>query len=146
MRDEQQWRRVQGHDRREIAQGVIRQLLVEGSGDGVGREIGEEQRVPVGRRLGHEVGRDGGAGTRSVLHDHLLAERFRDLGGRRARERVGRPSRRERHHQPDRLYRECLREHARRYQTAQRKHDQSAALLFHGPSSHASLITRHALL
>src|SRR5882724_13492494 len=64
--------------RREIAQGVVRHLLVH---DRIDRESarGHQDRVPVGGRFGGELDAYHLAGAGAVVDDELLAERFGEL-------------------------------------------------------------------
>ena len=71
------------------------------------------ERVPVRRRLGHVIGADDGIGAGLVFdHDRLIPYRVQ-LRGQKACQRVDRPARRIRHHQPDRLRRMDLRVHGK---------------------------------
>ena len=60
-------------DRRDVAQEVERQMLVERGVDAVGR-IDQQDRVAVGRGVRHRLGADIVAGAGPVLDDELLAE------------------------------------------------------------------------
>jgi hypothetical protein len=60
----------------------------------------QDERVAVGRRLGHEGSADGVAGAGTVLDDHAAAELRSELGVDRAGEDVLHPARGERHHDP----------------------------------------------
>jgi hypothetical protein len=62
-------------DRRDVAQKVEVELLTEGSVD---RVLGgdQQQRVSVGRYVGHGFGSDGSGDTRTDLNEELLAELF----------------------------------------------------------------------
>jgi hypothetical protein len=89
-------------DRREVGLGVEIDLLVErrvGGEDGV---VAGEQRVAVGRRVGHGLGRDVAAGARPVVDDDRLPQDLLKLAAEDAGEHVARPARREGDHQHDR--------------------------------------------
>jgi hypothetical protein len=63
-------------DAHEIAQRIERHAAqMRRAGDRGARRA--EQRIAVGRGLRHELGRDHAGRTRAVVHDELLAERFR---------------------------------------------------------------------
>ncbi|MNT57141.1 hypothetical protein D3C72_1944900 [compost metagenome] len=87
---------------------VVGRFLVQAGRDPQ-RRGGHQQRVAVGGRLGHERGRDHGAGARLVDHHDGLAEVAlqlgRDLAGHYVRDAAGR----ERNHDVDRLGRVALR-------------------------------------
>ncbi len=63
----------------------------------------EQQRVAVGLRLCDHLGADIAAGAALVVDDDLLAEIGRHADRDDARDQVGRPARRERHHHAQRL-------------------------------------------
>ncbi|MNV22649.1 hypothetical protein D3C71_1136310 [compost metagenome] len=65
-----------------------------------------DQRVAVGRRLGHQIGADVAARARPVFHDHGLAERTAHLFGQHAGHGVQRAAGRVRDDEADRLGRE----------------------------------------
>ncbi|MNS48014.1 hypothetical protein D3C72_805710 [compost metagenome] len=96
------------HDRhrREILDRVVRQVGEQPGVDGVRGHRAHDQRVAVGRRLGHQIGADIAARARPVLHDHGLAERTAHLFGQHAGHGVQRAAGRVRHDKADRLGRE----------------------------------------
>ena len=59
--------------------------------------VADEDRMPVGRRLGHHVGSDAAAHPRPVFHDELLAEAFGELRRADARQDIRIAAR----HEPD---------------------------------------------
>ena len=81
-----------------VGHGLV-EILV---GDG-GADRAQQQRVAVGRRLGHQLGADIAAGTGLVVDDHLLAPRLGEVLRHDAAQQVGRSGRRERHHHADLL-------------------------------------------
>ena len=93
--------------RDEIAHRVIGQLGDQRRVGDVG-DVDERQRVPVGRRLRHQLGGDDRARAGAVLDHELLPERFGELRRHRARHGVGRAARRHADQHLDRLGRESL--------------------------------------
>ena len=90
-------------DRHEVLLGVVGQLRIDRSVDGViGR--GEQQRVAVGRGLGSRIGGDDAAGARLVLDHERPPEVFRHARGHEAGDVIDRPTGRERQQQPDRPF------------------------------------------
>ena len=106
--DEQLRPADQQRHRREVAAGVVRRVAEDVR---VGDETVEhrQQRVAVGRRLGHGVGADDAAGAGAIVDDYRLAEHFRELRRDRARDDVGDAARRRRHDHADRFGRVILR-------------------------------------
>ena len=72
--------------------------------DGVGRHRAHDQRVAVGRRLGHQVGADVAARAGTVLDDDRLAQRAAHLLGQHAGHGVERAAGRVRHHEAQRRW------------------------------------------
>jgi len=62
------------HDRREVALGLIRQVLEQGDVDGQRAARGHRQGVSVRRRLRNKVGANVAAGTCLGFDDNRLAE------------------------------------------------------------------------
>ena len=60
---------------------VVGQLLVEGEVGGDRAGDGQQQRVAIGRRLGHIVGADDAAGAAFVFHHHGLSQPFAQAFG-----------------------------------------------------------------
>jgi hypothetical protein len=101
-------------DAGEVVDRVEGQLAVERGADGVGLR-GQQQRVAVGRALGHHLAADRCAGTGLVLDDDLLLQAPAELLGNRAHRPIDRTARRERHDDVDRPRGEVtLRTHQRR--------------------------------
>ena len=65
------------------------------------RDARHEQRVPIGRALGDELGADDAARARLVLYDHRHAERIGKARGDAACREVGDAAGRERDHHAD---------------------------------------------
>src|SRR5262249_42283479 len=59
----------------------------------------EEQRVAVGRGTRHLTHADIAGGSTTIVDDHLLAKRMRDGNRENAGDDIGRPTRREGHHE-----------------------------------------------
>jgi hypothetical protein len=94
-------------DGREILEDIVGQFrAIQRGRDGVRAVVGHEQRVAVGRGLGHQGAAHRAAGTRAILHHDLLAQPLRQLLCQDAAERVGVAAGRLRHDQPDRPRRE----------------------------------------
>jgi hypothetical protein len=100
-------------NRRQIAQRIVRELAVERHVD---RHRGgvDQQRVAVGRGLRDQLVGDVGAGPRSVLDDHRLAEELGELRREQPRVDVDAAAGRETDDEPDRLERIGLRKAAPR--------------------------------
>ena len=96
-------------DRLKIALGVIRQLGVKLGVTGVIAQC-QQQRVAVGRRLGHDLRADDRGGSGPVVDQHLLRPLSRQPVGDKTRDQVGAAPRRERHHHANRLVRIPLRQ------------------------------------
>jgi hypothetical protein len=84
-------------DGREIVERVEGKPAVEVRIGDEGRIRRDQQRVTVGRCLGHGFGPDLAGGARLVLHHHLLAQAFREPLRQRARKNVGDAARGKRH-------------------------------------------------
>ena len=84
------------HDRCDIADEVVRKLLIERGIDGVHR-ADEQKRIAIRRRTNHRIGDDVGAAARLVFDDELLAEQFGKPLPENPRQDIGRAARRERH-------------------------------------------------
>ena len=97
------------HDRREVLHRVVRHLRVDADVDRERRDVAEQQRVAVGRRLGDGVGADHAARAGAVVDDDRLAERLGQRLLHDARIEIDRAARRERHDDADRLRRIRLR-------------------------------------
>ena len=80
-------------DRRDVADKVEAELLVERDVDCVLR-VDQQQRVAVGRHVGHGFGCDVAGGTRPDLDEELLAELLRQELRDQTRDDVGRAARR----------------------------------------------------
>ena len=74
------------------AQEIEIELVVERGIDGVGRRD-KQQRVAVGRRANHRLGREIGGGTRPAFDHNRLAEPLRKPLAGQSRGDVGRPAR-----------------------------------------------------
>jgi hypothetical protein len=96
-------------DGREIVERVEGKPAVEVRIGDEGRVRRDQQRVAVGRGLGHGFGADLAGGARLVLHHHLLAQAFREPLRQRARKNVGDAARGKRHDNVNRLARIGLR-------------------------------------
>ena len=59
-------------------------------------------RVAIGWRSGRQLRTQRAAGARAIVHDHLLAQCFRKLGGNDTRVNIGAAPRREWHDEGDR--------------------------------------------
>ena len=68
---------------REVSEEVERHIFLQTGRDGIG-VAGHEQRVAVGRRLGHLHCGNAGAGTGSVFHQHALTKELAHLVGQDA--------------------------------------------------------------
>ena len=95
-------------DRREIVYHVVGEIHRRGV-EHVGLHVADADRVSVGRRLRNTADADAAAGAGDVLDDQRLAEAHLHPFGQDARERVGRPAGRIRHHERDRARRIDLR-------------------------------------
>ena len=81
---------------------------------GAERDVAEQQRVPVGRRLGDLIGADRSAAAAHVLDHERLSHRFGEALRDQPRQHVGGGAGRERHDDADVAARELrLREHRR---------------------------------
>ena len=97
-------RRIRDHrHRREILHRIERQRRIDARADRERTDVGEQQRVAIGRGLGDDLRADVAVGAGLVLDDDRLAPRFRELLADRAREDVRRAARRVRHDDADRL-------------------------------------------
>ena len=67
---------------------VERQVLVERRVDAVRGRRAEQDRIAVGARFGHDLGRDIAAGARPVIGDDFRVERFFQRVLQRARDDV----------------------------------------------------------
>ena len=76
-------------DRRDVADEIVIQLVVERRIDRVGKRR-QQQRLPVGRRLDHRLGGDTAAAADPVLDDERLAEPIGQPLRHQARQNVGR--------------------------------------------------------
>ncbi len=84
-----------GHgDRREIPDGIVMQVLVDGRIDGDRAGLAEQERVAVGFRLRHHLGAEDRACAAAVLDHDRLADRFPDALGDDARHRIRAAARR----------------------------------------------------
>ena len=110
---------AQQRDGGEVVYGLEAQLRVERGGDGVGLRR-QQQGVAVGRRLGHCLAADGGAGARPVVDDDLLLQALAEFGRDDAHGPVHRTARREGHDDADRAARVVLRLNIRHCQRCQR--------------------------
>ena len=101
--DQQQVGDLHGErDRLEVLQRVVSDRAEEMRIDRERPGIAHQQRVAIGRRLGHEGRADTAAGAGLVLDDEGLPERGAQPLGDRARIEVGAAAGRERHHDGDR--------------------------------------------
>jgi hypothetical protein len=95
-------------------------------------DIGEEQGVAIGRRLGDQITAQRAIGTRPVLDHDLLAQRFAHSHAKRARKDVGGAAGRVRHDNPDGTPGIGLRErrtaHRRGHSRSSGASDQAAAV------------------
>ncbi|MNK86304.1 hypothetical protein D3C87_1062120 [compost metagenome] len=92
-------------DRQQIAAGLVARIGVEKLIDGQDARGAEQQRLAIGRGLGHHGGADIAARARAVLDDDRLLERNRQALGQQASDHVGRSAGREGHDQRDRTLR-----------------------------------------
>ncbi|MCX7312432.1 MAG: hypothetical protein NTV56_12095 [Alphaproteobacteria bacterium] len=90
-------------DRHEVVDRIIGKLAVEVRIEHERRIRAHQQRVAVGRSLGHAVDPDVTGTADLVLHYELLTERFSQPLGQRAGQDVGDPAGRERHDDMDGL-------------------------------------------
>ena len=97
-------RRIRNHHhRREVLRRIERQLRIDARADDQAAEVGEQQRVAVGRALRDEIGADVAVRAGLVLDDHRLAPDLGELRADLAREDVGGAAGRVRHDEADRL-------------------------------------------
>ena len=89
--------------------GLVGHAGIQGRADGQGRRS-HEQGVAVGRRARHFSCTQVTAGTGFVVNHHRLAQLLRQLGRHQTGHDVDQTTRRERHHQTDRLGRPGLRQ------------------------------------
>ncbi|MNS57235.1 hypothetical protein D3C72_901180 [compost metagenome] len=94
----------------EVLVGVEWQPLVEGRVDAQGAFGGEQQRVPIGGRLGNEVRADVAAGAGSIVRYDLLAKFLRKARGQHTAQVVGAASHGEWDDQANRLRRVVIRD------------------------------------
>src|SRR5262249_10742569 len=126
-----------GH-RLEIAQRIIFDVLIGGDIDGQRRVGREEQRVAIGRRLGHEVGPDVAAGAGAVFDDDRLAPGFRQPRPQETGQDIDRAARRIGHDDANRMVGIIgLRKGRPGQQSGQRGNRGDRAC--HGNSSHSAL-------
>ena len=104
LADDHQRRHRQPRDRLQIVHDVPRHRIERRRAD-VARPVADAERVAVGRRIHHAADADGGAGAGHGLDQNRLAERVFHMVADDPRDRVGRPARRERHDEVDRLRR-----------------------------------------
>ena len=98
---------VDQRDRREILDGVIGQIGVDGGVDHMRALRGDDQRVAVGPGLGHVDRAHGAAGAALVVDQHRNAQLAAQAVGDQPARVVHRAAGRERHDQRDRLRRVC---------------------------------------
>jgi hypothetical protein len=96
-------------DRREALHRIVADVLIDDGADDEGARIAEQQRMAVRLRLGGRPCPDGAAGARPILDHDALPQHDRETLPDEPCHDVGRPARRERHDDPDRLYRIGLR-------------------------------------
>jgi hypothetical protein len=97
-------------DRREVADGIIRQPVIEAWVYDKRRITAHQQRVTIGRRLGDAIGRNVAAGAGDVLHHHRPAPCLAEFVRQQPRRDVRGDARREADHDLDALLRIRLRE------------------------------------
>ena len=97
------------HHRREILRRIERQLGIDARADHQAAEVGEQQRVAVGRALRDEIGADVAVRAGLVLDHDRLAPDLGELRPDLAREDVGGAAGRVGHDDADRLGRVVLR-------------------------------------
>ena len=61
--------------RGEVALDVVRQLRTHSRVDSMRARVADDQRVAIGRRLGHDVGTDDASGAGMILDKDLLPKR-----------------------------------------------------------------------
>src|SRR5262249_33877179 len=105
MRDDDERRRGDQYDRREIAYRVVWQLAIQARMDGERPGRAHQQRMPVGYRPRGDFRPDVAASARAVLDDDLLAETLRQRLGNEPREQVRWTARNQGHDQPHGLRR-----------------------------------------
>ncbi len=122
-------------DRCQVAQRVVGQLLEQRHCQRV-RVAQQQQRVPVGARTRHRLGRDDRARARPVFHHHGLAEHLRHRSGNGARRQVGDAPGRERNEQRDRSVREVRLRSRHTGHRARAEHQQRIAARRRGVKLH----------
>ncbi len=98
MNDDDVGRARNLRQRREIVKRIVRKFLVERRAHEV-RVADHQQRVAVGLRLGDQLRADRGTGTRPVVDDDLVPDRFRQPLSQYSARHIGRSAGRKRHHQ-----------------------------------------------
>ena len=108
-------------DRRKGALRVVREIAIQCGRDGERARAAVKERVAVRRRLCGGGRADGAASARAVVDDDGLAESLGELLADEAADDVGRPARRERHDEMDRLRGIALRRDKRDGQGAKQR-------------------------
>ncbi|CFL81700.1 Uncharacterised protein [Bordetella pertussis] len=103
--DQHQREIAQPGDRREVAPGVVGQVLVQAGVDRRHALVDQDQRVAVRRGLRGRLHADDAARAGFVLDDDRLAQLVRQAAGHQARQRVGQPAHRDGGDQPHRPFR-----------------------------------------
>jgi hypothetical protein len=98
-------RRQDHGDRREVLHRIEGRVRIRERGDGQRRIDGEQQRVAVGRRLGHRRVADDAARARTILDDERLLQVFAEALAEQPRDHVGRSTGGIGHDHAHRLYR-----------------------------------------
>ena len=99
-----QRRTLDAGDRRNVAGEAEVEIVIERLVDNAGR-AGQQKRVAIRRRMGHEAGADIGAGAATVLDDDLLIETLRHRLGHKPRDNVERAAGRDGNDETDRFVR-----------------------------------------
>jgi hypothetical protein len=111
MHDHDQWHRADDGNRREALLDVERNGLAEERGiDRMAGDGTHQQRVAVGRTVGHHAGADAAGGAGAIVDCDLLPQFGGKLLCHGAPDDVCRAARRIGNHQPDRLDRICRRQ------------------------------------
>ena len=131
LADDHQRRHREPDDRLEIVHRIPRHRIERRRAD-VARPVADAERVAVGRRADHAADADGGARAGHGLDQDRLAERLLHVLAHDPRDRVGRPARRERHDQRDRLRRIGFGLRAGQARNAQRPAQQQRSRNSHG--------------